>query len=97
MTTITVKGKKFNVEEVAAKALELANTLTAGTREKEIAATTANPAEAERKMVVARAIYRTMNNLWTPVWERIDETDLAKTIIEANTRRVATLRRGFGK
>ena len=97
MTTITVKGTKFNVERVAQEALELANsgTVGAGSRNLEEAAKTTNPVETERKMILAQCIYRTMKYKWAPRWDRVNENDLVETILQANKNRVKRLRRNF--
>ena len=98
MTTITIKKQKFNVEEVAEKALELANSgsiVIDNDREVAEINSSDDPATAERQMVLARAIYQTLKYTWSPRWDRVDVNDVAGTILAANQNRVKSLRRSF--
>lgn len=100
MTVITIKSKKFNVEEVAEQALLLANSgqiKIDNARDIQIIQNSNNPAEIERKMVLTQAIYRTLKYTWSPLWERVDENDLVGSILAANKNRVNNIRAGFAK
>lgn len=97
-TIITIKKRKFNVEEVAEQAEILANSgavKITNERDIQIIQNSDDPAGTERKMILAQAIYRTLKYTWGPRGDRVDENDLVGTILAANKNRVKSLRRSF--
>jgi hypothetical protein len=80
-TTVTVNGKKYNLEQVLNQAIEKANNGYVCPPDLRTAATTANPEQAARIITIARYVGQIIG--WTPRWDKLNPDDLLGSLTAA--------------